>query len=55
MRKEMDAAVEAAKRDPVPPSAELYKDVYSKQSGDMFIRGPDLPSSHGDTSWAASS
>lgn len=51
----MDVAIEAAKRDPIPPTAELYKDIYCKQQAGMFIRGPDMPSSHGDVTWATGS
>ncbi|KAG8459971.1 hypothetical protein KFE25_011020 [Diacronema lutheri] len=54
-RKEMDVAVEAAKKDPAPPLSELYKDVYCRQSPDMFIRGADLASSHGSVDWAPGS
>lgn len=51
----MDVAVEAAKKDPAPPLSELYKDVYCRQSPDMFIRGADLASSHGSVDWAPGS
>ena len=47
IRKEMDAAVEAAKLAPIPHTADLYADVYAAQDKDMVIRGPDLATGHG--------
>jgi pyruvate dehydrogenase E1 component alpha subunit len=51
IRKQMDAAVEEAKKMPIPSPAELWQDVYCRQEAGMYIRGPDLSTGHGDPSW----
>ena len=47
VKKEVAAAVEAAKAASEPPPEELYKDIYTDQSADFFIRGSDLTASVG--------
>mmetsp|Transcript_24509 Transcript_24509/g.72143 ORF Transcript_24509/g.72143 Transcript_24509/m.72143 type:complete len:111 (+) Transcript_24509:2-334(+) len=39
IRKEIDAAMDQAKKAPVPPTEELWRDVYFKQDPGLFIRG----------------
>ena len=43
----MAAAVEDAKAASEPPPEELYKDIYTDQSADFFIRGSDFTASVG--------
>ena len=47
VKKEVAAAVEAAKAASEPPPEELYKDIYTDQSADFFIRGSDFTASVG--------
>ena len=46
-RKEVDAAVEAAKAAPQPPPHEMYEDIYCDQTKDFFMRGCDFTASRG--------
>mmetsp|Transcript_10892 Transcript_10892/g.28055 ORF Transcript_10892/g.28055 Transcript_10892/m.28055 type:complete len:352 (+) Transcript_10892:815-1870(+) len=46
-RKDVDAAVEAAKAAPFPPPHELYEDIYVNQTKDFFMRGCDMTASRG--------
>jgi len=46
-RKEVDAAVEAAKSAVQPPPHEMYEDIYVGQTKEFFMRGCDLSSSRG--------
>mmetsp|Transcript_38377 Transcript_38377/g.90163 ORF Transcript_38377/g.90163 Transcript_38377/m.90163 type:complete len:396 (+) Transcript_38377:38-1225(+) len=55
IRKEIDVAVEFAKKESSPAAAELYRDIYRSQDPHMFIRGPDLAASHGDQKWQPAS
>ena len=47
VKKEVGAAVEAAKNKPFPVMSEMYTDIYTDQSPSFFIRGSDLNSGVG--------
>jgi len=52
-RKGIDAEMAKAIAASAPPLTELYDGVYKDQNPNMFIRGCDMPSSHGDFSVSA--
>ena len=54
IRKDIDQAVDEAKKAPFPPDSELIRDIYCKQEPELFVRGPDLTSSKGDMGWMTS-
>ena len=47
VKKEVNAAVDAAKAAPIPPMSDLYTDIYTDQSPQFFMRGCDLSVSSG--------
>ncbi|KAL1519943.1 hypothetical protein AB1Y20_023430 [Prymnesium parvum] len=47
VRSEVDAAVEAAKANELPPAHELYEDIYVGQTKEFFMRGCDMSASRG--------
>merc|ERR1719223_2035013 len=47
VKKEVEAAVAAAKAAPEPPMTSLYEDIYTDQSKDFFMRGCDMSASNG--------
>ena len=47
VKKEVNAAVEAAKAAPIPPMSDLYTDIYTDQSPAFFMRGCDMSVSSG--------
>ena len=47
VRKEVEAAVEAAKAAAPPGHALLYQDIYSDQSSEFFIKSCDASKDHG--------
>ena len=47
VKKEVEAAVAAAKAAPEPPMTALYEDIYTDQSKDFFMRGCDMGASNG--------
>ena len=47
VKKEVNAAVEAAKAAPLPPMSDLYTDIYTDQSPQFFMRGCDMTVSSG--------
>ena len=47
VKKEVNAAVEAAKSAPLPDAGTMYTDIYTDQSADFFIRGSDFTASVG--------
>jgi len=47
VKKEVEAAVAAAKAAPEPAMSALYEDIYTDQSKDFFMRGCDMSASHG--------
>lgn len=47
VRKEVEAAVEMAKSAPYPPREELFRDIYTDQSSEFFIRACDTTVNHG--------